>query len=455
MKLVAETDLSEIIKDIRALIGGRDHGILINILVDLHPADVARILNELKKDERKYLFNLLPTEMASSVITELDPPIVEQILADISHTKISTLVDRMDSDDAADLISDLPDEVANRVLDQVPTEVSEEVKELLLYEEDTAGGIMALEYVAIRQNMTVKQTIKEIRKAKDDIDTILTVWVVDDHNILAGSVSLTDLVLAKGKETIANLMNTDIKSVPTNMDQEEITILFRKYDLVVLAVVNPKGQLVGQITIDDVIDIVDEEVSEDLAIFAGANDEELQEESFMKVSWFRLPWLMVAFLGQLIAALVVQRFETTLAELIALTFFMPVIMAMGGNGGIQSSIIVIRGLATGEISLKSIWRRFFRELRVSLFIGFVFGALMTLVVGIWLGNYLMGLIIGVALNIVILQATLIGGLIPFILKRVNIDPALASGPFITTFNDILGLLIYLAIITEAMPFYIK
>jgi magnesium transporter len=454
MKLVPDIDLSEILNDIRDLIEKRNHGALINILVDLHPADVARIFNELKKDERKYLFNLLPTETASSVLTNLDAPIVEQLLQDVSDIKISTLVDQMESDDAADLISDLPDDVANRVLDQVPTDVSEEVKELLLYEEDTAGGIMALEYVAVDRDQSVKQTIKEIRKAKEHLDTIHTVWIVDKQNVLLGNVSLTDLVLAKGKELIANLINKDIKSVPTSMDQEEIAILFRKYDLVVLPVVNQSRQLVGQITIDDIIDVVDEEAAEDISLFAGANDEEIQEESFIKVSWFRLPWLMVAFIGQLFAALVVQKFETTLAEIIALTFFMPVIMAMGGNGGIQSSIIVIRGLATGEISLKSTWRRFFRELRVSLFIGFIFGVLMTLVVGIWLDNFMMGIMIGIALNLVILQATLFGGLIPFILKRLDVDPALASGPFITTFNDILGLLIYLAIITATMPYYL-
>jgi magnesium transporter len=325
MKFVPVIELSDILTDIRDLIDKRNHGVLVNILVDLHPADISRVLNELKKDDRKYLFNLLPVEMASSVLTELDQPIVDQLLEDVSHTKISTLVDQMDSDDAADLISDLPDEIATRVLDQVPADVSEEVKELLLYDEDTAGGIMALEYVAVRDNTSVKQTIKEIRKANEELETIHTVWAIDKNDVLLGNVSLTDLVLAKGKEIIENIMNNDIKFVPTNMDQEEIAILFRKYDLVVLPVVNDSGQLVGQITIDDIIDIVDEEASEDLSLFAGANDEEIQEESFLKVSWFRLPWLFVAFAGQLVAALVIQQFETTLAEVIALTFFMPVI----------------------------------------------------------------------------------------------------------------------------------
>ncbi len=454
MKFVPDIEITEIITDIRDLIDKRNHGVLVNILVDLHPADISRIFNELKKDDRKYLFNLLPTEMASSVLTELDQPIVEQLLEDISHTQISDLVDQMDSDDAADLISDLPDEVASRVLDQVPADVSEEVKELLNYDEDTAGGIMALEYVAVRNNTTVKQTIKEIRKAKEELETIHTVWVVNKYNVLMGNVSLTDLVLAKGKDEIESIMVRDIRSVPTMMDQEEISILFRKYDLVALPVVNDNGQLVGQITIDDIIDVLEEEASEDISIFAGANDEEIQEESFLKVSWFRLPWLFIAFIGQLIAALVIKQFEATLAQIIALTFFMPVIMAMGGNGGIQSSIIVIRGLATGEISIKSTWRRFFKELRVSLFIGFVFAVLMTMFVTFWMNNFIMGLIIGISLNLVILQATLFGGLIPFVLKRMNIDPAMASGPFITTFNDILGLLIYLAIITATMPYYL-
>jgi magnesium transporter len=357
----------------------------------------------------------------------------------------------MNSDDAADIISDLPEEIANKVLDQIPVEVSEEVKELLHYDEDTAGGIMALEFILVKDNDTVNQTIKVIRKAKKEIDNIHIVWVVNDQNVLLGSVTLTDLVLAKGKTPLSKIMDTEIKFVNTDIDQEEVAILFRKYDIVTLPVVNESRQLVGQITIDDIIDVVDEEASEDISIFAGANDEELQEESFLKVSWFRLPWLMVAFVGQLIAALVIKSFQGTIEQIIALTFFIPVIMAMGGNGGIQSSIIVIRGLATGEISLDSIGRRFYRELRVSLFIGIIFGIIMALVVSLWLDNILIGIIIGVALNLVIVQASLIGGVIPFVLKRANIDPALASGPFITTFNDILGLLIYLAIITASIP----
>jgi len=454
MKFISETDFTEILGSIRDLIDKKNQGALLNLLIDLHPADIADLVTDLKKDERKYLFPLLPTEKASAALIELDPPIVDQILEDVSEQKLSTLVDKMDSDDAADIISDLPDDVAQSVLDQIPDDISEDVKELLLYDEDTAGGIMALEFVSVKNKSTVNQTIKALRKVRKKMKTVHTIWVTDDHENLLGSVSLTDLVLAKGKTLISKIVNKEIKYVYTDMDQEEVAIFFRKYDLVTLPVVNSYHQLVGQITIDDIIDVVEEEASEDISLFAGASDEEIQEDSFLKISWVRLPWLMVAFVGQIVAALIIQQFETTLMQIIALTFFMPVIMAMGGNSGIQSSIIVIRGLATGEISVESTWRRFFREFRVSLFVGAIFGIMMFLVVGLWLGNYLMGMIVGIALNLVILQATLFGGLIPFLLKRADIDPALASGPFITTFNDILGLLIYLVIITAAIPFYL-
>jgi magnesium transporter len=454
MKFISENDFAEILSSIRELIEKKNQGALLNLLIDLHPADIADLLTDLKKDERKYLFPLLPAEKASAVLTELDPPIVDQILEDVSEQRLSTLVDKMDSDDAADIISELPDDVAQSVLEQIPDEISEDVKELLLYDEDTAGGIMALEFVSVKNKSTVNQTIKAIRRVRKKMKTVHTIWVTNDDEKLLGSVSLTDLVLAKGKTIISKIVNKDIKYVYTDMDQEEVAIFFRKYDLVVLPVVNSSHQLMGQITIDDIIDVVEEEASEDISLFAGASDEEFQEDSFLKISWVRLPWLMVAFVGQLIAAFIIQQFEGTLVQIIALTFFMPVIMAMGGNSGIQSSIIVIRGLATGEISVESTWTRFFREFRVSLFIGLIFGVIMLLVVGLWLGNYMMGLIIGFALNLVILQATLFGGLIPFLLKRADIDPALASGPFITTFNDILGLLIYLVLITASIPYYL-
>lgn len=452
MKIIADSDWSEILQDIRELIDRQNRGALINIFLEMHPADTASLLTQLKKDERKYLFRLLPTDFAGSVLTELDPPVVEQLLEDSTDKHISLLIDGMDSDDAADIVSELPEEKQSRVLDYVSDEVEKEVKELLTYEEDTAGGIMALEFVAVSKESTVNETIEVIRELRDELETVHEIWVIDEAEVLVGKVTLTELVLANGRKKISNIMETEFQWVGTNVDQEEVAIIFRKYDLVVLPVVNEAMQLVGQITIDDIIDVLDDEVSEDLSMLAGANDEELQEESFIKISWVRLPWLMVAFVGELLSAFVIKNFDGTLQHIIALSFFIPIIMAMGGNSGIQSSVIVIRGLATGEISINSLRRRFMRELRVSLFIGLIFGIIMTFSVGIWLGNFKLGMVIGAALNLIILQAALFGGLIPFILKRGNIDPALASGPFITTFNDVLGLLIYLAIVSFSLPY---
>jgi magnesium transporter len=453
MKYISETDRNDILKDIRALADGEHHGAILNILVDLHPADIADVFTQIGKDDRRVLFNLLPTETASDVLTELDAPLVEQILEKIPAQKISTLVDAMDSDDAADIVSDLPEDIAHHVLREVNDEVLEDVKELLTYEEDTAGGIMALEFISVNQNFSVTETIEVIRSLRDEVEHVHRIWVVDNHNILLGTVSLKDLVLASPQTPISKITSAHIRFVSTDMDQEEVALIFRKYDLVVVPVVNEKRQLVGQITIDDIVDVLEEEASEDITIFAGANDEEFQESSFLKISWKRLPWLMLAFCGEMVSAFILQSFERTITELIALTFFMPVIMAMGGNSGVQASVIVIRGLATGEIALSGTWKRFLRELRVSLFISIVLGTSMFFIVGFWLQNMFIGAVIALALNLVILQAATFGGVVPFALKKMNIDPALASGPFITTFNDILGLLIYLGVITLAHNYF--
>jgi magnesium transporter len=453
MRYITDADVKEIVTDLRLLIKRQNQGALRNILIDLHPADIALLLGRLRKNERKYIFQLLPDQHASAVLTELETPLSDQILEDLPEKKISALVDQMSSDDAADIISDLPEDVADRVLDHVTEEVSEDVKELLAYEEDTAGGIMALEFVAVNAKSTVKETIRAIRKAKKYMDYIHTVWVIDDSNVLLGSISLASLVLAKGKTPVSEIMDKSVRYVYTDKDQEEVAFIFRKYDLVTLPVVNAQQQLVGQITIDDIVDVFEEEASEDITILAGANDEELREESFIKISWFRLPWLFIAFCGQIISAFIINRHLEPMQQgnLIPLLAFIPIIMAMGGSSGLQSSTIVIRGLATGEISIHSIRRRFFRELRVSLFLGLIFGLTMMGIVGIWKNNLTMGIIIGLALNIVILESTIFGGLIPFFLKRFNFDPALASGPFITTFNDIIGLAIYLTIIVYSIP----
>ena len=372
-----------ILPDIVDLIERKNSGALLNILVDLHPADIEEIINRLKKNQRKYIFDLLPTELASEVLPELDTPVADQILEDKSEEEISSLVDKMDSDDAADVISELDEDVAARVLDKMAEEEADEVKQLLHHEEDTAGGLMAVEFLSMPESATVNETIETIREKHDELDEIYSIWVVDNENHLLGSVPLTDLVLAKANTTLGEIMDDDNLYVRVDMDQEEVANYFRKYDLVSVPVVDAQGKLVGRITVDDIVDVLGEEGSEDLAYMAGAPDEEIMEESAFILARDRIPWLLVAFLGEIVSAVLLSNFKTTLEEIVMIGFFIPIIMAMGGSTGQQASVIVVRGLATGDINLSDTKKRLFKEFRISLINSSFFSALLFAIVAMW------------------------------------------------------------------------
>lgn len=444
-------NFENILPDIIDLIERKNSGALLNILIDMHPADIEEIINRLKKNQRKYIFNILPTELASEVLSELDTPIADQVLEDISEEEISSLVDQMDSDDAADVIAELDDDVAARVLDKMTDEEADEVKQLLHHEEDTAGGIMAVEFISMPENATVNETIEVIREKRDELDEIYSIWVVDEENHLLGSVALTDLVLARADTTLNEIMEDDNLYVRVDMDQEEVANYVRKYDLVSIPVVDSELKLVGRITVDDIVDVLEEEGSEDLAYMAGAPDEEIMEESAFILSRARIPWLLVAFLGEMVAAVLLFNFKTTLEEIVIIGIFIPIVMAMGGSTGQQASVIVVRGLATGDINLSDTKRRLFKEFRISLISSTFFSALLFAIVAMWQG-VAFAAILAVTLFIVINNAALIGALVPLTFKRLGIDPALAAAPFISTINDIIGILIYLTITTVALGF---
>ena len=448
-----QLDYENILPDIEKLIESDNRGALLNILVDLHPADIEEILNRLKKDQRKYLFNLLPSELASEVLPELDTPVVEQVLEDASEEKITDLVDKMDSDDAADIIGELPEEVAEKVLDRMEDEASHEVQELLHHAEDTAGGIMALEFVAMPETATVNETIEAIREARDEVEDLYAIWVVDENQRLIGSVSLTDLVLAKGYTTLREIMDVDVPYVTVDMDQEEVANFFKKYDLVSAPVVDENMHLVGRITVDDVVDVLEEEGSEDLAYLAGAPDEEVLEDSAFVVSKARIPWLMVAFFGEIAAALILNSFEVTLKQKVMAAFFIPIIMAMGGSTGQQSSVITVRGLATGDISIKDTGSRLLKEFRVALINSLFFSSLIFGIVYLWDGM-LFATILAASMFIVINNAAIVGALVPLLFKKLNIDPALSAAPLVSVSNDIVGLIIYLSITTLFLKYFI-
>ncbi|UCE06190.1 MAG: magnesium transporter [bacterium] len=448
-----EVDIKEIVENISYLAQAKDEAMVRNMIVDLHPADLAEIIHHLSEEDSNYIFGLLDAEVASNVISQMDDISRDQIIDDLDEDRLSEIVDEMDSDDATDLVSDLPDDMAQKILERIDKEDSEEVIELLTHEEDTAGGIMAKEFVAVNLNSTVDQAIQEIRAKAEEVVDVYYVYVIDDNNTLVGIVSLKNLILARSNTKISEVMNRDVVSVDTAMDQEEVANLAKRYDLVAIPVVDDQGCLVGRITFDDVVDVMEEEASEDIQRMAGiTNEEEFRETSILRISQVRLPWLLVGFVGQLVCAFVLHYFEASINQIIATAFFIPIIMAMGGNAGIQSSTIMVRGMATGEIGLFDIRKRLFREIFVSILNGIICGVLLFVVVTFWLKQPRFGLLLASVLVFVILNASFIGAFIPVILKKVNIDPAIATGPFITTSNDVIGLIIYLGLITTFIPY---
>ncbi|MCB0833771.1 MAG: magnesium transporter [Bacteroidetes bacterium] len=437
----------EFISDIKDLVDSKAEYLLRNILSDLHPADISEILDHLDEQERNFVFEIIDTEKASDVILELDTASREDILEHLDEVQISEIIDEMQSDDAANIVQELDDETATRVLEKLDFEESQEVRELLKYEEDTAGGIMQLEFVDVYETESVRQAIDEVREKSKDVQKIYDIFVVNREGILVGVVSTEQLLMVGPDEVISDIMNTDVISARTNEDQEEVANRFKKYDLVTLPVVTPAGKLVGRVTIDDIVDVIEQEASEDVSKMAGSVDEDVTETSTLRISRSRLPWLMTALVGELVAAFVLSRFETSLNAVLALAFFLPIIMAMAGNVAIQCSSIVIRGLATGEIRLLDVQRQVFKELRVAMVNGVVLGVILSGIVSFWIGNLEVALVVSVALVCVIFFAALNGTLFPLILKRLRVDPALAAGPFVTMTNDTLGILIYLGIAT--------
>lgn len=448
-----EKDLKEIMENISYLVQEKDAAMIRNIFVGMHAADQAEILHHLDDDVSNYVFSLFDAETASDIISEMDDVSRDQLLEELDEERISQIVDEMDSDDATDLVSELPEELAQKVLESIDKEDSDEVIELLSHEEDTAGGIMAKEFVAVNQKFTVGQVIKKIRSKSEEVEDIYYVYVIDDKQRLVGILSLKELILATRNTKISDIMSREVVAVKTGMDQEEVANIAKRYDMVAIPVVEEDGRLVGRITFDDVADVMEEEASEDIQRMAGITDEEeFRETSVLRISQVRLPWLLLGFAGQMICAFILSEFEASLQQIIAAAFFIPIIMAMGGNSGIQSSTIMVRGMATGEIGLYDIRKRLFRELLVSILNGIICGILLFIIISLWFDQPIFGLLLGSVLVFVILNASFIGAFIPVLLKKINVDPAIATGPFITTSNDVLGLLIYLGLITIFLPY---
>ncbi len=437
----------ELMVDIEDLARSRSDFLLLNILQDLNPADVAHIMNRLETEQADHVFNLLPSPVQSEVILDLDDVHREHLLQTLPRPELTEIVSGMDSDDAADIVGELPEEKAEQVLETMGVQDSSQVEELLQYGESTAGGIMAKEVAVVRLDDTLKKAIQVVRKMAKEHKNIYVLYVVDDNGLLVGSVQLQDLLLHAPNKRVKKLMNTEVLSATPDVDQEEIARMFSKYDIVSLPVTDKAGKLLGRITVDDIVDVIVEEHDEDVARMVGSDADELERRSPTEIALLRLPWVMITLFIELGAGVVIHYFDKTLSQVILLASFMPIISAISGNTGLQSAAIVVRGLATGHIELSRWWGPISRQLETTLMIGSACGIVIGIISGFWHGGALFGAVVGVSMFVSVNISGFVGSTVPLVSKSFGFDPALTAGPFETAFQDVVGISIFLSMAT--------
>ena len=435
----------DFIGEINERIEKKDRKSIIAMITDCHPADIAEIIDELEFENACFLFELLEDNIAADVLVELEDNLREELLKIHSPKEIAEeFVDNMDSDDAADIISELPENKKQEVLSHLEDQdLASDIVDLLNYNEDTAGGLMAKELIKVNSNWSVMRCVKEMRRQAEDVELVYTIYVVNDNNVLLGTLSLKRLLLTDSKAIISNIMKEDIIKVSATMKQEDVANTMNKYDLIVLPVVNDLNQLMGRITADDVMDIMKETADKDYQMASGISEDVESRDTVWEITRARLPWLLIGMIGGLFGAKVIGIFD--IEKNYQMAFFIPLITAMGGNVGVQSAAIVVQSLAGGTNTLGNISQRLIKELGVALVNGIICSSIILLAAYLLGYSLLLSITVSIALLSVIIFAALFGTFIPLILDKYKIDPALATGPFITTINDVLGLFIYFLI----------
>ena len=436
-----------VVDDIVALLDEEQRGMVLNLIADLYPADIALLIRRLPDAEAHRLFRWLPPDLGSEVIAEMEDAVRAALMEELPSQALVPLVDALDTDDAADVLADLSDETALQVLPDL--EDAEDLTELLEYGEETAGGIMAREYVAIPPDWTLQEATEEVRRTAANVDEVYTAYVVDEDGTLLGVISLKQLLLSAGSVKVRDIMDPEFISVSPEVDQEEVSRVVQRYDLVSVPVVGEAGRMMGRITIDDVVDVIRDEAEEDIQLMSGLTGQEETVDTAVQVSRGRLPWLIVGLVGSGLSGTVIGVFEATLEQAVVLATFIPIVTAMGGNAAVQSAAIAVQGLGAGELWLSDAFKRIGKEMLVALLNGAVVAALLCgTVAALGMGNVVSLVItLGLTMLAVSLVATTNGALIPFLLTWAGVDPASAMGPFVTTLNDILGLAIYFLIAT--------
>lgn len=438
---------SQFIGRLVSLIESRDEAQILELIGDLHPVDLAEIFEEISPIRAKYLYTLLDEEKAAEVVAFLDEDVREKFLSQLTSKEIAeNFVENLDSDDAADIIGELSEERQREVLSEIDDiEIASDIVDLLKYDEDTAGGLMAKELVKVNVNWSRDKVIDEVRLQSHEVDNVYTVYVVDDNDVLLGILPLKKLLIEPEIVRIEDMYHDKIQFAVVHQSAEEAASMMKKYDLVVLPVVDEIGRLVGRITIDDVVDVLQEEAEKDYQLMSGLSGSVESDDTIWVLTRARMPWLLVGLIGGIVGSQIISVYEDQIKIHPEMAYFIPLIAAMGGNAGVQSSAIIVQGLANNTLKKGDALLKFFKELSVGLLNGIVCASVIMLYNIVFSNHMGIAITVSVAMLTVIVVASIMGTFIPLTLHRFKIDPALATGPFITTMNDITGMFIYFLI----------
>ncbi len=439
------------IDSIRRLLRRGANSHLSKIVNKTHAADLSIVFRSLSGSQQQTLFQMVrDTEQKGMLLSELDEDTAVDIIEKLNIGEIVSIFEKMPNDDVADLLGRLPEEMSHAILDKMKKDESQEVEDLLRYKDDTAGGIMVPDFIALREDITARDAIESLQKEHLEVEMAFYLYVVDDYGKLVGVSSLRQLVVVPPETQLKDFMTRDVFCVQTDMDQEEVAKIVARYDILAVPVVDGSHRLVGIVTVDDVIDIFRREATEDILKMAGAGEEFVETKSVLKSTRIRLPWLFASCIGGIIAFFIIGKFEGSLYKIAYLAAFIPVIMGMGGNIGTQSSTIVVRGLATGRINIRDFWAVIFKELAIGVILGLIYGLIIGSVAQF--SYKIEALAISVALAVICSMsvAALVGSLVPMSFAKINIDPAVATGPFVTTSIDIIAVFCYFLIATTLL-----
>ena len=428
---------------------------LTKIVNKAHAADLSLVFRSLTLANQKKLFAMIEDiDRQGDLFSALEENVLLEFIESMRIDDIVEVLQNMPSDDVADLLGKIPQKKADAILERMETEESEQVEDLLSYGDETAGGIMIPDFIALAEDMTTQMAIQSIQKDYHDVEMPFYIYVVDENYKLLGVISLRQLVVEKPDAPLKDIMATDIFSVKTDVDQEEVARIVARYDILAVPVIDETHKLVGIVTVDDVIDIIRLEATEDMLKMAGAGDDFVETQSVLRSTRIRLPWLFAACLGGIFAVFIISQFEASLQKLAYLAAFIPVIMGMGGNIGTQSSTIVVRGLATGRLHIKDLWSVVLKELSTGVILGLVYGVFIAIVAQVVFNETQSSGAFAISIGLAVLSsmsiAALVGSLVPMVLARINIDPAVATGPFVTTSIDIASVFFYFTIATTLL-----